>query len=122
MNMTLNEPAAEPRFVVYDGTALDNPIYRVVGGCPPTEEDFLSYGFAGRTYPAKNLFRATGVSMFLTRKAATTARRRWHLGQAVAELDVQGDDLLMWARTGGKDHITVWAPPGVLLGYVGSCE
>lgn len=109
---------AEPAFAVYPGTALTVPIYRVVGSDPAMEGDFLSYAFMGNSYPSEHFFRASGVSCHLTTRDAARAQRRFRLGPFVAELDVRTDDKLMWAKTGGPGHVTVWAPPAVLLGYV----
>lgn len=112
----------EPLYAVFPGTALDGPVFRVVGENPPTEVDFLSYEYAGRAYPAREFFRATGVSMHLTRKAAERAKRQWGLGDYIAELDVTGQEWILWAKTGGPDHISVWAPPPVLLHCVVNCR
>lgn len=111
----------EPKYAVYPGTALKGSVYRAVENDPPVEDDFRSYAFAGRAYPAKDFFRATGVSMFTTRKGVERARRHWRLGDHIAELDMREDELVLWAKTGGYDHITVWAPPSVLLTYVVNC-
>lgn len=110
-----------PRYVIYPGTELERAVFRVVGNNPPKEDDFLAYAFAARSYPAKDFFRATGVSMFLTKKAAERGQAKWGLGNYIAELDLRADDLVLWSKTGGYDHITVWAPPAVLLTYLVNC-
>jgi hypothetical protein len=85
----------EPTFAIYPATALDGNVFRAVGENPPTPRDFLSYEYAGRAYPAREFFRATGVSMHTTRKAAECAKRQWGLGDYMAELDLREFDWIL---------------------------
>ena len=111
----------DPKYVVFDGDALDGTVYRIVAQCPPTRDDFRSYADLGRAFPTHQFFRATGVSMHLTRGHADAANRRFKLGAAIAELDAR-DNRVLWAVTDAPHgHITVWAPPDALLGFVTDC-
>jgi len=42
------------------------------------------------------------------------------LGRGVAAVEL-GDETILWVASGGRDHITVWAPPVVLLERVVHC-
>jgi hypothetical protein len=111
---------ATPRFVVYDGLALDHTVFRIVASCPPTLDDFKSYYELGRGFTSYQMFRATGVSMFLTEEDAGAANRKFRLGTGIAEVDLR-DNRNMWSPTGSHGHITVWATPPVLLNRVVRC-
>ena len=105
----------EPKFVVYEGTALGHIAFRIVGRNPPTEDDFRSYAAMGRNVPERDFFRATGVSMYRSLAAAERANARYKLGGThYAEVDI-GDSTILFAETGGSEHITVWAPPSLFL-------
>jgi hypothetical protein len=111
----------EPRYVVYDGTALPGPVFRVVQTCPPTESDFRSYVDLGRVVQTYHWFRATAVSFFISLDAAENANRQYSLGPAIAELDLR-DNRILWSDTGGlPGHISVWATPAALLTFVTTC-
>jgi hypothetical protein len=114
-------PAAEPKFVVYDGMALETTVFRIVVSCPATLEDFQSYYELGRTFTSYQMFKATGVSMFITKEDAKRANQKFRLGGAIAELELR-DNRNMWAPTGSSGHITVWATPPALLDSVVTCE
>jgi hypothetical protein len=109
-----------PRFLVFDGAALDRLLYRIVERCPPTLDDFRSYEALGRTYDRRDFFRGTGVSMHTTHSRATAVARRYRRGNAVAVLDLRNAPI-GWASTGGRGHVTVWAPPELLLQAVVQC-
>ena len=64
--------------------------------------------------------RGVGVSMHVTRKRAVGIARHFDVGRGVAEVDLRGSTIA-WARTGGRDHVTVWAPPELLLRAVVQC-
>ena len=40
---------------------------------------------------------------------------------AVATLDLRNTPIV-WARTGGRGHVTVWAPPELLLRALVQCD
>jgi hypothetical protein len=110
----------DPRYVIYDGEALDDVVYRVVDECPPPPEEFRSYMELGRNVQAYNFFRATGVSFFRTEAAAARSAQQYRLGDRIAAVDIR-DRRIFWAETGGNGHLTVWAPAGILAGLVVSC-
>jgi hypothetical protein len=112
---------ATPLFLVYGGDALDGLAYRVVERCPPTETDFLSYEALGKPYDRRDFFKGTGLSMHTTRKRSQRIAQTYGVGSAVAVLDLRHPSIV-WARTGGADHLTVWAPPEILLARVLECE
>jgi len=62
-----------------------------------------------------------GVSMHVTRKRAVGIARHFDVGRGVAEVDLRGSTVA-WARTGGRGHVTVWAPPELLLRAVVQCD
>ena len=110
-----------PVYLVYPAVALDHIVYRVVERCPPTIKDFLSYEALGRRYDQREFFMGIGVSMHTARKQSTAVARRRRFEAAIATLDLR-DAPVVWARTGGPNHITVWAPAAVLVEHVVQCE
>lgn len=86
-----------PLFLVFDGSALEGLLYRIVVRCPPALDDFRSHEALGRPYDRRDFFRGVGVSMHLR------------------------DSAVAWAHTGGRGHVTVWAAPEILLGAVVEC-
>jgi hypothetical protein len=110
-----------PLYLVFDGLALESLLHRIVWRCPPTLEDFCSYEVLGRPYNRRDFFRGIGVSMHVTRKRAIAIARHFDVGRGVAEVDLRGLPVA-WARTGGRDHVTVWAPPELLLRAVVQCD
>jgi hypothetical protein len=112
---------ATPLFRVYDAGALDRALYRIVARCPPTIDDFLSYEALDVHYNRSDFFKGVGISMHTTLKQSVTIAQRYRLGDAVAKLELQ-DAPVVWARTGGAGHITVWAPAAILLDHVVQCE
>jgi len=108
-------------FLVFDGAALDHQLFRIVERCPPTLDDFRSYEVLGRPYNRRDFFKGIGVSMHLTRERAITIARRYNVGRGVAAVDLRGSPIA-WARTGGRNHVTVWAPPELLLRAVVQCD
>ena len=110
-----------PLYLVYDGTALDGHVFRVVRSCPPTLVDFCSYEALGRDYDRRDYFRALGVSMLTRPERAIELARRFELGPAIATLDLKVEHIV-WTASGTSHHITAWAPPGVFLARVVQCE
>jgi hypothetical protein len=110
-----------PLFLVYSGTALDGHVYRIVRGCPPTLDDLRSYEVLRKRYDRSDFFRGTGVSMMTNPESAVAVARRFGLGQATAVLDLRIDGVV-WTESGRPNHITVWAPPELLLTRVVECE
>lgn len=64
---------AKPAYIVFDGSALAIPLFRVVNGDVPEVSDFRSYLELGRNIPQHLFFRATGVSFYTTRELASAA-------------------------------------------------
>ena len=110
-----------PLFLVFDGSALEGLLYRIVERCAPTLEDFCSYEVLGRPYNRREFLRGIGVSMYTTRERAITIARHYYVGRGVAAVDLR-NVTIAWARTGGRRHVTVWAPPELLLGAVVQCD
>ena len=110
-----------PIHLVYPAAALDHPVYRAVERCPATIKDFLSYEALGKRYDQSAFFMGVGVSMHTTRKQSAAVARHVHVDAAIATL-VLREAPIVWSRTGGPNHITVWAPAGVLLECVVQCE
>ena len=112
---------AEPKYTIYDGLALDANVWRITSDVL-SADDFMSYVALGRKVQSYNFFRATSVSLYLTRQGAIDANRMFNLGKThLAELDLY-DKRIMLAKTGGPDHISVWAPPSVLYSSVVNFE
>lgn len=109
-----------PLYEVFAGSALEELVYRIVGHCPPRLEDVSSYEALGRQYDRRDFFRGTGISVYTTRERAETSACRYSRGNAIASLDLRRGGVV-WAETGGRDHITVWAPPELLLSVVLQC-
>ncbi len=110
-----------PLYRVYDGAALEGLVHRIVKRCPPTLEDFESYEALGRPYDRRDFFKGVGVSMHLSRDRAVTIARRYGHGRGVAALDLR-EAPVAWAPTGAPGHVTVWAPPELLLRSVLQCD
>jgi hypothetical protein len=110
-----------PLYLIYDGSALDGPLYRIVKECPPTLDDFCSYEALAIPYSKRRFFLATGVSLLTTRRAAVRLARRHDLGKAIAVVDLRVEGVI-WTKSGGPGHLTVWAPPELLLERVLQCE
>lgn len=109
-----------PLFLVFDGSALEGLLYRIVVRCPPALDDFRSHEALGRPYDRRDFFRGVGVSMHTTSARAMAVARRFHVGRGISELDLR-DSAAAWAHTGGRGHVTVWAAPEILLGAVVQC-
>jgi hypothetical protein len=114
-------PTTAPLFLVYDGTALDGLLYRATAECPPTLDDFRSHESLGLPYPQSLFIRATGISVYRTRKELERSRVRFDLGPATAAMELHTADVA-WTETGRRGHITVWAPPRLLLQRVVQCD
>lgn len=84
-------------------------------------DDFRSYEALELAYDRRDFFRGTGVSMYTTASRAIAVARRFALGRAVATLDLRREGVV-WSRTGTRGHITVWAPPELLLACVVQCD
>ena len=112
---------ATPLFLVFDGAALEGLLYRIVERCPPTLNDFCSYEVLGRSYDRRDFFKGIGVSMHASHRRAISIARRFGHGRGVATLELRAVPIV-WARTGASGHVTVWAPPELLLGAVVQCD
>lgn len=112
---------ATPLFLVFDGAALEGLLYRIVERCPPTLDDFRSYEALGRPYDRRDFFKGVGVSVHTSHRRAIATARRYGLGRGVSALDLRVDPIA-WARTGAQGHVTVWAPPELLLRSVVQCD
>jgi len=99
------------------------PVYRVVGRCPPTADDFLSYLLAGRMYPPSLFLRAFGLSMCTKEKEARKLAKGGEMGSCIATLDLSQAAPALFALTSKRTgHITVWtAPTRDLLNHVLDC-
>jgi hypothetical protein len=110
-----------PLYLVFDGSALEIVLYRIVERCPPTLDDFRSYEELGRSYDRRDFILGIGVSMHTSRGRAIRIARRFGHGRGTAELDLRAS-AIAWARTGASGrHVTVWAPPELLLEAVVQC-
>jgi hypothetical protein len=99
----------------------DTALYGIVADCPPRIDDFLSYEALGKSYDRRDFFKGVGISMHTTRKRSAAVAHRYRRASAIAKLDLP-DAPIVWARTGGAGHITVWAPGKLLVDRVGQCE
>ncbi len=59
--------------------------------------------------------------MLRSRTTAVSLARRFGLGSATAVLDLR-IGAVVWAASGGREHITVWAPADLLLSRVVQSE
>lgn len=112
---------ATPLYEVFRGTDWDGPAFRVVGKCPPSPDDFISYAMAGRGFSGAMFFRATGVSMFRDRDQAVRLARGGKLGTCVAELNLNDERVFFALTSENTGHLDVWAPPRVLVKLVVNC-
>lgn len=112
---------ATPLYLVYAASALNGVVYRAVSGCPPTLDDFRSYVELGTLHTTRQRFRASGVSVFRDRAVLRGRMRRFGLGPAIATLDLRQTDAV-WAESGGRGHVTVWAPADVLHSGMVQCD
>jgi len=110
-----------PLFLVFDGSALEGLLYRIVVSCPPILDDFTSYEVLGRAYNRRDFFKGIGVSMHTSVGRAVRIARSFGHGRGVAALDLRAVSIV-WARTGASGHVTVWAPPELLLRAVVQCD
>jgi len=110
-----------PLYEVFPGADFPGVAYRIVQRCPPTLRDFLSYEALGRRYDRRDFFKGTGVSMRTSPARARAVARRFSLGGAIATVDLAAEGIV-WSPTGPRGHITVWAPPELLLACVLQCE
>ena len=110
-----------PLYLVYATSELDGVVYRAVSGCPPTLDDFRSYVELGTPHTTRQRFRASGTSVFRSRKTLRKQMRRFGLGPAIATVDLRTTDAA-WAESGGSGHITVWAPADILLAQMVQCD
>ena len=104
-------------FTVY--RAGDDPIvcYRATTNNPAQPGDFVPYAEMRGAYRWPDEIYAIGVSTFDTARAAVAATRARY--PYVAKLDLAtGNPDVKWARTRSHGHVTLWAPPSVLLDCV----
>lgn len=108
----------EPLYSVYRASAWSIVCYRWVTQRPAGIGDFLSFSEAGTSFEWWDFPRAVGVSFWDDlEKAAALARRRDF--PFLAELDLaRMPGQTPWAFTGTPGHITVWAPPPLLVAAV----
>jgi len=101
-----------PLYLVFDGSALDGLLYRIVRRCPPTLDDFRSYEALGKTYNRRDFFKGIGVSTHTSHRRAVSIARRFGHGRAVATVDLRAAPIV-WARTGaqGQTRSGVWLKP-----------
>ena len=111
---------SEPKFVVYDGMALEASVWRIVPSDTPTLDDFRSYLQLGRAVVDHQFFRATGISLYESLEAARSANRRFKLGPWIAEMRLS-DPRYLWSMTSGHGHITAWGNPPSFLNSVVQC-
>jgi hypothetical protein len=111
---------ATPLYLVYGADALPGLLYRIVERCPPVVDDFRSYEALGKHYDRRDFFKGTGVSMHTTRERSVAVARHRQTGGAIAILDLRGARVA-WASTGGREHVTIWAPAEQLLERVVQC-
>ena len=71
---------------MFDGSALEGLLYRIVDRCPPALDDFRSYETLGRTYNRRDFFKGIGVSMHASRRRAIATTHRYCLGRGVSAL------------------------------------
>lgn len=92
--------------------------HRVVAQNPAQVGDFLSFAEMGASFEWWDLHRAVGVSHWEDAEtAAAVARGQGKDWLAVVDLS-RADGRTPWAYVGRRSHITVWAPPPVLLAAV----
>jgi hypothetical protein len=106
-----------PLYLVFDGSALEGPLYRIVRRCPPVFDDFLSYEALEVTYDRRDFFKGIGVSMHTSRERAIAVARRFGHGRGVATLELRSEPIV-WARTGSRSHVTVWSAEPLLRAVV----
>lgn len=88
-------------------------VFRLVRSDPPTDSDFRGQSpTRARLSGLPELLRL-GVSHFLTVEGAERVRRDER--SSLARVVLQPDRGIHVARTGSRDHVTVWAPEGELL-------
>ena len=112
---------ATPLYLVYSGNALDGLAYRIVRRCPPVANDFLSYEALEKPYDRRDFFKGTGLSMHTSKSQSLRIAQTYGVGAGIAVVDLR-HGAIVWATTGGRHHITVWAPADVLLARVLECE
>jgi hypothetical protein len=90
-------------------------LHRLVTSRSPTEADFSPHVEAWRARGVSDVL-AFGLSHYLTPESALRVKRR--TTSEVAEIRLQPNERIHLARTAnlaGGDHVTVWAPPPLLL-------
>jgi hypothetical protein len=91
-------------------------LYRLVASRTPEVADFSPNVEAWRVKGVSDAL-AFGLSHYLTPESALRVKRK--ATSEIAELQLQANDRVHVARTAnlaGGDHVTVWAPPQLLLG------
>jgi hypothetical protein len=90
-------------------------LYRLVASRSPSAEDFSPHVGAWRARGVSDVL-AFGLSHYLTPESALRVKRK--ATSEVAEIQLQPNERVHVARTAnlaGGDHVTVWAPPQLLL-------
>jgi hypothetical protein len=116
------KPNAKPAYEIFRGSDLGGPAFRVVSKCPPSADDFVPYASAGRQFHNKLWFRATGVSMFTTKREAVKVARGGVMGSFVATLDLDDANIYFALTNRRTGHVDVWAPSRLLADLVVNCE
>jgi hypothetical protein len=102
-------PSAAVIAVPVDGLA----VFRLVRSDPPTEGDFTGQSPSRARLSGLPELLRLGVSHFLTAEGAERVRRDER--SSLARVVLRPDRGIHAARTGSRDHVTVWAPAGELL-------
>ena len=90
-------------------------LYRLVRSRTPVEADFTAPVEAWRAKGVSDVL-AFGLSHYLTPESALRVKRK--ATSEIAEIQLQPNERVHVARTAslaGGDHVTVWAPPQLLL-------
>ena len=105
----------QPLYSVYRAGDHAVRCYRAASANPAQPTDFLSHMQLAEHFEWWDLHRAAGVSAWLDPKKAAALARRKGL-PVLAEIDLaRGDSRIPWAQTGHPEHVTIWAPPAIVL-------
>jgi hypothetical protein len=100
--------------------------FRIVRGVHFSDPDMLDsfrsnyeLGARPRGLEVESALIYMGLSMYLKREMAVATARRWqHIGQLIAEVQLEPGSGFCWAHTGHPGHMTVWGRPLQLLDCV----
>lgn len=108
------------------GAALPPVLYRIVKGNQPSLDDFASAMMLGR--PPRLIERRepaawTGLSMFdSAARAGEKAREFPKIGAYIATVVLRDTRRVVWHKTLGPGHYTVWGRPEEFMPAVTSVE